>query len=360
MVNITKTVGTAATYDPEKINKLLSSGAINNIANLEKAIFSLECLGQLRKASIDFIFKGGSAIQVVLLNKWTRLSVDADICSNATEEELVEVLKVIYQRFNKEMFAFEARAKEIAGSVPFYLYMLKSPPITTAGETRTCLLDVMGVKPNYNTTQVPLKTLFFDSEMTITTPTTGALLGDKLTTIGPNTMGRHLVDSRNGLEYAKHFYDIKNLQETNFNFKDCHQTFCESIKMQSKMRNKELPFKECCDDLLFTCQVASLPQRDSESLIAKLPSQLRLRAASEQRILKDGLKRFQPFLVQKLTYFWDDLRHYAALSALLAKMLQTNIPENKAKTILNTKDPTTRKDIEQMSNKISTIPESKR
>jgi hypothetical protein len=70
MMDTTKTVGTAATFDPAKITALLSTGAINNIGNLEKAIFSLEYLGQLQKEGLDFIFKGGSAIQVVLREKW--------------------------------------------------------------------------------------------------------------------------------------------------------------------------------------------------------------------------------------------------------------------------------------------------
>ena len=45
MIDTTKTVGTAATFDPDRIHALLSQGAINNISNLEKAIFSLEYLG---------------------------------------------------------------------------------------------------------------------------------------------------------------------------------------------------------------------------------------------------------------------------------------------------------------------------
>jgi hypothetical protein len=76
VINIKKTVGSAATFDPVQINELLNSGVINNIANLEKAIFSLEYLGQLQKEGLDFIFKGGSAIQVVVRNKWTRLNTD--------------------------------------------------------------------------------------------------------------------------------------------------------------------------------------------------------------------------------------------------------------------------------------------
>ena len=360
MINTAKTMGTATTFDPARINALLSSGVVNNAANLEKAIFSLEYLGQLRKEGLDFIFKCGSAIQVLLRDKWTRLSVDADICLDVSEKELLEVMGNVYQKFDKETFSFENRAREMAGSIPFYLYIFKAPSITVTGETRSCLLDIMGIKPKYATTQLTLKTQFFDSEITITTPTIGALLGDKLSTIGPNTMGRHLVDSRNGLEYAKHFYDIKNLQEADFSFKDCSTAFHEAIELQSKIRSKDFSVDECCEDMSFTCQVAGLPQSIGEQAIVKLPTEQRARALSEFSILRDGLARFRPFLVQKLTYTWDDLRYYAALTALLAKMVQMDLSEEKVKTVLKGSIPSKREEIEVVASKIAGIPDKDR
>src|SRR5271157_5812484 len=122
MIDTTKTVGTAASFDSEKIKALLSQGIINNVANLEKAIFSLEYLGQLQREGLDFIFKGGSAIQVILREKWTRLSVDTDICSNVSEKELLEILESIHLKFDKGAFSFEPRDREIEGAIPFYLY----------------------------------------------------------------------------------------------------------------------------------------------------------------------------------------------------------------------------------------------
>ena len=74
MIDTTKTVGTAETFDPARIKALVSQGVINNVGNLEKAILSLEYLGQLQEEGVDLVFKGGSAIQVLLRDKWTRLS----------------------------------------------------------------------------------------------------------------------------------------------------------------------------------------------------------------------------------------------------------------------------------------------
>jgi hypothetical protein len=359
-IDITKTVGTAATFDPAKITALLSTGAINNIGNLEKAIFSLEYLGQLQREGLDFIFKGGSAIQVILREKWTRLSVDADICSNVPEKELLEILERIRLKFDKSAFSFEPRGREIEGAIPFYLYNINAPSITETERTRDFLLDVMGIKPKYSTIQLNLKTSFFDSNISVTTPTVGALLGDKLTTIGPKTMGRHLIDSRNGVEYAKHFYDIKNLQEVDFSVRDCNQAFHEAIELQSRIRSRDFSVAECCEDMFFTCQVTSLPQQNGEQLIQRLQGEQGSRALSEFRILRQGLARFRPFLVRGLTYSWDELRYYASLTALLTKIVQMGLSEDKVKAILRSDIPTKKEEIEPIISKIESIPEKDR
>lgn len=360
MIDTTKTIGSAESFDAAKINGLLSTGLINNIANLEKAIFSLEYLGQLQKEGLDFVFKGGSAIQVILREKWTRLSVDADICSDVSEREMVDIMDNIHKKFNKQAFSYKVRNREIAGSIPFYLYIFEVPSISVTGETRSCLLDVMGVKPKYATTHVALRTSFFESKETITMPTVGALLGDKLTTIGPNTMGRRLVDSRNGVEYAKHFYDIKNLQDESFKFEDCKFAFHEAINMQSKIRGKNFSVPECCEDMFFTCKVASLPQSIGEQAIARLTEKPRVRALAEFRILRDGLARFRPFLVRGLTYSWDDLRYYAALTALLTKVVQLGLSEEQVNAILRASMPTKKEEIQSIAAKLATIPEADR
>jgi len=254
MIDTTKTIGTPATYTDEKIRNLLAEGKITNTTNLEKAIFSLEYLGQLHNEGLPLIFKGGSAVQI-LLEGWTRLSIDIDICTEASEEEFQAILERIYHKFNKKAFSYEPRKREIDSPIPFYLYRINTPAI--AERTRTILLDAIAIKTKIATQKTLLKTFFFDSAVKVTTPTTGALLGDKLSTIGPTTIGRPLKDSRNGLEYAKHLYDINRLQETNFSLGQCASAFKEAMKIQSKIRNKKYTPNQCFNDMLFTCQVAA-------------------------------------------------------------------------------------------------------
>jgi len=358
MIDTTKTIGTTETFDKEKISSLLAKGFVNSLTNLEKAIFCLEYLGQLQEAGLDLMFIGGSAVQLLLGDRWTRLSIDIDICTKASCKELEAILERIYHKFNRQGFAYTPRERRISGDIPFYLYRIETPTVTERG--RIILLDVIGIRPTLATQQTPLKTFFFNSSIKVTTPTTGALLGDKLSIIGPTTVGRPLKDSRNGLEYAKHFCDIKFLQETDFDLEACATAYNEAINIQSKVRNKKYTQDECFSDMLFTCQVASLPQQAGEQAIEKLPLQSATRAESEFKILQDGLQRFRPFLVQKLSYSWDDLRNSAAQTALLAKIINTQTPVNKAREILDATVPTRKEDVLKIANKIEKLPKEER
>lgn len=358
MIDTTEAVGTEETFDPERIHSLLSQAVMTNITNLEKAIFCLEYVGQLQEEGLDLIFKGGSALQVLLGTKWTRLSIDIDICTDSSREELENILEKIHYKFDKKAFSYAPRKREISNRIPFYLYRIETPAITE--RSRMILLDAMGIKPKIATQQTPLKTFFYESSVKITTATTGALLGDKLTTIGPTSIGRPLIDSRNGLEYAKHFFDIGVLQKTDFHVEQCKTAYTEVIHVQSKIRNKEYTRDECFEDLLFTCQVASLPQQLGEQAIKELTSSRVSRATSELRILQDGLRRFRPFLVQEASYTWDDLRNNAARTALLTKILNSNIADAEAIKILNSDGPTEREEILTLIEQIKKVPKEER
>lgn len=85
-----------------------------------------------------------------------------------------------------------------------------------------------------------------------------------------------------------------------------------------------------------------------------------MRATSEFRILQDGLQRFRPFLVQNLTYAWDDLRYYAARTALLVRMLYSGTKEADARKILNASTPNESEEISDLVKQIGRLPHEER
>jgi hypothetical protein len=321
--------------------------------NLEKAVFALEYVAQLKEVGLDFVFKGGSAVQILLCDRWNRLSIDVDICTDASEKTLAIALDSIKKKFGNKDFAYELRGEEILGAVPFLSFRVTTPPITDKG--RVILLDAMGLKPHYATQSTPLKSFYYDSSVSVVTPTIGAILGDKLSTIGPNTVGRAMKDSRNGLEYAKHFYDINALSHAEPLFGECCDAYYESLGIQSKVRDTDFSFEECIDDAVFTCQVASLPQIQHPALLEKLEPERRVRAQTEHDILKRGLRGFQPFLVRGISYSWENLREYASRTALLLKATSMRLSSKTMVKILDEPPPTTREGIQNLMDDITSL-----
>jgi hypothetical protein len=346
-------VGSPGNFTHAHVESLFSEGHVSSKANLEKAIFALEYVAQLQDAGLDYVFKGGSAVQILLGDRWNRLSVDVDICTDASEEELRETLEVVKHRFGGRGFTYSARRDEILGPVPFFSFRVTTPPIT--GHGRVILLDAMGLKPRFATMATPIRSFYYDSDATVTTPTVGAMLGDKLTTIGPTTVGRAMRDSRNGLEYAKHFYDISFLSQAEPDPEECIDAYSESVEIQSRIRRRDFTVDECVKDSVFTCQVACLPQTLRADAFDKLGPDLRERARFEYDILRRGLRGFQPFLVRGVSYTWDQLREYASRTALLTMAIGMDLSRGALEGVLGLGPPASREEIRGLWNDIESL-----
>ena len=323
-------LGKPQNYDPNAVTQLLETNKLRSIANLEKAIFTLELVAQLRESELEFVFKGGSAVQILLGDIWNRLSVDADICTTATENEINSVLKSINEKFGGTNFEYTKRNSEITG--PFISHRIRTPKLTDI--QRTILLDAQLIKPEYIIQETRLESFFYKSEVNVQTPTIDSILGDKLSVIGPQTIGRKLQTSQNGIEYAKHFYDINSLAENLTNFMETKQTYSSIVEIQEKMRCKKYQQEECIEDALFTCQIACLPQDLGESLIKNSPID-RERGLLEFDKLQSGLEQFRPFIVNEMLYSWDILRKYSSTTALLLEQIRRDVTTEQANDILN-------------------------
>lgn len=347
-------LGNPENYDPDKVNVLRGQKRIRGIANLEKAIFSLEYVAQVKDHGLDFVFKGGSAVQILLGDEWNRLSVDADICANTTKEELLEILGSINMKFGGDYYSFTERNTSVAG--PFVSYRIRTPIITDI--QRSILLDVQLVTPNYTTQETKLESFFFKSDISVKTPTIASILGDKLSVIGPNTSGRTLDSSQNGLEYAKHFYDINSLTKLPTKFNETKETYLDIVKKQSKIREEEFQYEDCIADALFTCNIASLPQGYGSALISSSTIE-KERGISEFENLQSGLTEFRPFLVNEMIYTWDELRKFASNTTLLLEQIRRNITAEQADKIQRI-NPVVDEGIEYVTKKIQAVDEKDR
>ena len=137
--------------------------------------------------------------------------------------------------------------------------------------------------------------------MIIQTPTGSSILGDKLSVIGPSTIGRVLDNSRNGIEYAKHFYDIYSLSEKFKDVSETRKTYQSCVEVQSVIRDAEFTQEECIEDAIATCKIASLPYNDA--LVETMTGDEV--ALKQYKTLKKGVQKFQPFMVGESFYNWE-------------------------------------------------------
>lgn len=335
-------IGDKKCFSPENLKKIVEEKKLTSIANLERALFALEYVGQLWDNGLDLVFKGGSAVQILLGDSWNRLSVDADICTELSVEEIEKNLDEIKKKFKGKCFDYEPRG-DPDGDL-FRFYRLTSPPIT--GPQRKFLLDIQRIEPNYRLTETPLKSFFYDSDIIIKTPTGSSILGDKLSVIGPSTIGRKLDDSRNGIEYAKHFYDIFCLSNNFEEFSETRKTYYSCVEIQSEIRGKDYTREECIKDALLTCKTASLPF--NEELVNNMSEDNMILKQYEN--LKKGVRRFGPFIVDEHFYNWESLREYASKTANLFKALKQGTKITKKKDA----------ELDEMIETLSALPEEER
>ena len=174
---------------------------------IEKMIMALTLVEELRLSGLDFIFKGGSSL-LLLLGTPQRFSIDIDILvpekSNLGDHFPAVVEKGVFHRYE------ENRRQ---GELPKQHYKFFFNSGIQAKESHI-LLDILFEQNPYPRLQeVKMQSLLLSTEgkaTKITCPTVEGLLGDKLTAFAPNTTGI-LYGAGKELEIAKQLFDIGSL-----------------------------------------------------------------------------------------------------------------------------------------------------
>ena len=179
---------------------------------VEKLIRALSLLEQLRINDLDFIFKGGTAL-MLLLPEPRRLSIDIDIILPQKHPDI----NVLFQKIaeQSEFTRYEEQKRQTRSKIEKAHYKYYYQPVTsTRGSEEYVLLDILYEDNPYDTVQeIEITSPFIkpsDKSITVSTPTLEAILGDKLTAFAPNTTGVKYGLGKE-MEIIKQLYDIGNL-----------------------------------------------------------------------------------------------------------------------------------------------------
>lgn len=188
---------------------------------IEKMIMALTLLEELRLSGLDFIFKGGTSL-LLLLGEPRRFSIDLDILLTQ-EADLEKVFLAITALGAFSRFEENWRP----GELPKRHYKFLFNSVIEAKESHILLDILFEANPYPHLQEIKLESPLVVSEgkaTKVTCPTVEGLLGDKLAAFAPHTTGI-LYGAGKELQIAKQLFDIGALFDAAADFSQVHQTF---------------------------------------------------------------------------------------------------------------------------------------
>ena len=285
---------------------------------VEKVIRALILLEGLAESGLNFVFKGGTAL-MLMLEKSRRLSIDIDIMIDDNNLILNDIIHSIVQ--NKNFIRFEKQERKAGTDIEKEHYKLFFQSAIENKESHI-LLDVLKEDIHYqNIIETPIESVFIENSgktVIVKTPDFNNLLGDKLTVFAPNTTGipYYKGDKQCSMEIIKQLYDIASLFDIINDLTTTNDTFRKFAVVELAYRNlntntNNIHIQQVLDDIFQTSLCICLQgQIENENF----------------KLLQDGIKRIQGFIYGE-KYYLDTAIVNASKAAYLSTLISNNLTE---------------------------------
>jgi len=273
---------------------------------IEKVVWALTLLEQLKINGLNFTFKGGTAL-LLATEKPKRFSIDIDIITEHSEKEIIAVLqKTVDEKIFLSWEDDNNRKHTPDAPIGHFKAYYKS---VVDGNIEPILLDLLYTPNPYPENQeVKLKHPWLstaEGESIITMPTFDAILGDKLTAFAPKTTGI-LYSKNRPLEIIKQLYDIAFLFDNITNLEVVRSSYNKVVKVEIGFRKLDITATKVLEDTWQACY--TLAERDIKS--------------EEFNQLQVGIRNFTNFTIDRFNI--DEAITAAAKVAYLSKLLQSS------------------------------------
>lgn len=307
---------------------------------VEKVIRALLLLEGLVKSDIKFVFKGGTAL-MLLMGSTKRLSIDIDIIVS-TPQELEELFKIFLEE--QGFTRFELQERKTTSDIEKAHYKFFYTPIhKSKKEEDYVLLDILFEEPHYaNVISWPIDSTFTQQDgepIFVDIPCYEDILGDKLTAFAPNTTGIPYYkgeDSR-AMEIMKQLYDIGSLLDPAKDVSIVAKTFNIFANTEIGYRKSETDATGVLDDIYDTAlHICSRGTEGKGDFVA----------------LSQGIQSVKNFIFSE-SYHIDRAIVDAAKAAYIATVLKYSVTKFEKYTgIDQIKDLTIDQDFSQKLNKL--------
>ncbi|MBP1630356.1 MAG: hypothetical protein H6Q15_1249 [Bacteroidetes bacterium] len=220
---------------------------------VEKVIRALLLLEILSGSKLYFVFKGGTAL-MLLLNSTRRLSIDIDIIVPDKKIDIGSILNSVIQ--DKGFIRFEKHNREVESEIikEHYKLFYKS---SIDGNESNILLDVLFEEVHYtNVIELQISSPFCIIENDpniVKVPNFNNIIADKLTAFAPNTTGIPYFkkDKEMGMEIIKQMYDIGTLFDRVDNILMVREVFNLFVSTEAKYRNIKIDSVDVLKDIYY-------------------------------------------------------------------------------------------------------------
>lgn len=299
-----------------------------NVTILEKMVQALSLLEHLKIAELDFVFKGGTSL-VLLLKEGNRFSIDIDVISSVERKELEEILDTVIENSHFKRHVLNERRSYKEG-VPKAHYTFEFDSVYNPNVPGTILLDILFDSPHYPElieTSINTPWLSVDGTVTtVTTPSINAICGDKLTAFAPETIGipYYKQEQLFAMEICKQMFDLGKLFENVTDMSTVKKSFSAFAKAELSYRssdknfsNRNLSETDVLWDSINTCAIIARRERNPTAKSKKKFADLNL-----------GIRSFgSAFLMKGNFRIEEALATSARVAYLNAILLQSEITE---------------------------------
>lgn len=303
-------------FEKEWIDGFRKQKAFSKINSplLEKMIHALYLVQNLKKQGLDFVFKGGTSL-ILLLENTNRFSVDIDIVLNKkyeAESTKAEVTAVLVGIVKNSMFSDWTldEKRSYKEGVPKAHYKLSYDSVYDP--SGYILLDILFEKNYYpNVVEVPVQTRWIESDETINVlvPDIDSIAGDKLTAFAPNTTGIRYETGKE-LEIIKQLYDIGNLFDRISSVETVARSFNAFVQEEIHYRELEISNLNVLNDIIETAKIIALREKNTAEPFK-----------SHFAELQRGIRNFAPFLISGHFHLEEAIAASAKAAYLSAKIL---------------------------------------
>lgn len=231
---------------------------------VEKMIHALSLVEQLSSQGLVFVFKGGTSL-ILLLNDAGRFSIDIDIITTTSREDIEKVLTAICT--TAPFYRYELNEKRsYKEGVPKAHYMLYYKSGWTGKEDHI-LLDILFETHAYPALiQLPVKAewiLTHEKEVLVNVPTAAAIAGDKLTAFAPTTTGI-LYGQGKEVEIIKQLYDVGRLYHRIDSMEIFIHAFTGTVQKEIAYRGGICTADQVLEDIIAAAALVARRERNKE------------------------------------------------------------------------------------------------